>query len=152
MVDLEASMAACKARYESGNKRALFDAIFCCIGSYPQKSVPEWAVAAFMEAYGKIISAEARTYDEAFGTPWPKGRHLPELRKRLRRRYPIWHRVRILNAGDGEPIGDDLYRTVARELGIGVDEVRETYELLQRAGGNRSNLYRRHRRRPNVKP
>ena len=78
-------------RHEAGDKRALFDPIVACGKS--GIPLPPWIVNAFEEGRRRVADMELGSWDEAFGRPWPKGRHLSQLRRRKRLKAMIHNEV-----------------------------------------------------------
>src|SRR5688572_20847980 len=99
-------MEELRRRYGAGQKRAVMDALFICLSS--RKSVPRWVGDAFEKAFWTVTSAGARSWDDVFGKPWPKGARLKDARTRIEYRYQIWHYCRSLHA-NGMPIGAELF-------------------------------------------
>lgn len=54
--DHDDKIAELKQKFDAGNKRAWLDAIYVCICSHPEKSVPVWAKAALEQALGNVAS------------------------------------------------------------------------------------------------
>ena len=42
---------------------------------------PDWLTSAFLKQFDRVKDAEVRTWDEAFGAPYPKSVHLETIRK-----------------------------------------------------------------------
>lgn len=139
MRDHAADMEKLHERHKAGNKRAVLDALFVCLCSYPAKEVPGWARDAFRHAYGEVYAARARHWDDVFGDPWPKG-HLKDKRLRIEYRYQVWRHCRQLHA-EGMPIGEPLFKKVGKKVGIGTRQTREMFYEQERAGGRHSNLW-----------
>ena len=51
------------------------------------------AVSPFEEGRRRVADMELGSWDEAFGRPWPKGRHLSQLRRRKRLKAMIHNEV-----------------------------------------------------------
>lgn len=140
MADHEADMLKIKRRHDSGDKRAVLDAYLVCTVSVPQKPLPQWAIRGFALAYGAVMRAESRSWNDVFGARWPKGTRLADARTRIQYRYKVWHYCRSLHA-NGMAIGPALYERAAKKLGFGKRQVKEMFEDYERSLGHRSNLW-----------
>jgi hypothetical protein len=125
-------LEALRQRYVDGEKLALARALFMCLGSKPQKAVPEWACTAFFLAYCGIWAAEISSWDEAFGRKFPKGR-LKQERKKISLLYPVWNECQRLRRR-GEPVDEHLFASAGKKFGIGAVLTRKLYYRMKKAG------------------
>ena len=134
------ALAELEQRHDKGERGAVLDALDHCFSCRPIKEVPKWARAAFCEAYDEIFAARARSWDDVFGKPYPKGTNLSAVRRRKALEYKTWYCVRTLHAA-GKPLDDVMWSAVAKKLGIGRRRVKKYYYLLEKAGGHSSTLW-----------
>jgi hypothetical protein len=78
-------------QFESGHKAVLLMALHQCL--LLNKPLPEWLRKAFIKAYEYAMGFEAKSWDDVFGRPHPKGAHLETRRQHRDLRIPIWLRV-----------------------------------------------------------
>ncbi|WP_028995064.1 hypothetical protein [Azonexus hydrophilus] len=115
-------------RYNNGDDFALMEALYSC--SCHGLKMPDWVAAGFRHGYRQILACNAKSLDEVFGRPFPKGKHLNALRKRRNIRFAIWNKVGdILRAEPGTPINRELFKRVGREVSppVGGSEAEEIY-------------------------
>jgi hypothetical protein len=102
--------------FEKGDHVALMEAIArCMMYGVP---IPNWAASAFCAGYQAIGRLEANSWDDVFGKPHAKGKHLKHKALRLKKREQVYHRIRELHA-EGRAIDDELFERVGKELGVG---------------------------------
>jgi hypothetical protein len=124
--DHAAEMVALEKQFHSGRKRAVLDALLVCVCAIPAKPVPRWVAQAFAKAVYEVTSAHVASWDDVFGEPLPKGRHLKARRRRLRLRDLVWRECMERRA-DGAGTSDKLFNEVAENLRITLREVRELF-------------------------
>jgi hypothetical protein len=108
------SLAACKKRYEEGDKAALLKAINECAGS--GVLIPDWAAKAFKASYRAAAwEFKHRSWDNVFGQPH-KSKNLHAARQARKLRQAVYDRVGQLRATRPKP--RDIFQTVADELDI----------------------------------
>jgi hypothetical protein len=93
---------------------AVLDAIrFCFVCRI---DVPEWARRAFLDIHARGKTGEFKSWDEGWGRPLTKGQF-----ERFNRDLVAWFQVRekIEARPAGEPIDDELFEKIGRDLGIG---------------------------------
>jgi hypothetical protein len=130
-----------KQKHEDGDKTALLYAVYHCL--LMKRPLPEWLRLAFLHTYESRARFEIRSWDEAFGTPVPRGTHLEKEREHTELRARILERARELTAV-GATIDKHLFEEIGRGLGISgttastlyYDErgrkLREHYEIIDR--------------------
>jgi len=102
-------------RSKNGDKSALLDAIYyCCLMKRP---LPEWLRRAFLTAYNTKTGYEIKSWDDAFGQPHPKGKHVDRERLKFKLRHILVQRVEELQSE--MPIDKKLFEKIGKELGIG---------------------------------
>ena len=82
---------------------------------------PAWVREAFCAAYVKVAAAKVRSWDEAFGKPYPKNAKLTGLQS-SKRRYEVasWiDRLPEQRRNGALREGGDLYGLAAEKLGMG---------------------------------
>jgi hypothetical protein len=117
-----------KAEYESGgHPEAVLRIVWVC--AMHRWQLPEWAKNAFDAVYRLAYEGRLRSWDEAFGEPFPEQQ---VRRAKMRgRRVEVWAKVHDY-ALQGEPITNDLFERVGRDLGISsYTTVKELYYEVQ---------------------
>jgi hypothetical protein len=120
-----------KEQFEAGDKSKLLHAIhFLCLMNRayaivdddgkvlaePQfRPMPEWLRIAFLRAYEAATRYEIRSWDDAFGQPHPKGRHLKTEKRNAELRFLILRRVEELKT-ENTPIDKGLFEQIGEEL------------------------------------
>lgn len=125
-----------KARYEAGDKNALLGAIRICANH--DLVMPEWLARAFIRSYDKVLTHRVKSWDEAFGSPLPKGKHLNAARKKREKSPAVWLEVRRMVTEEGRAIDDLLFEDVGKKLGLGKTQASEFYYAHDALWGNLS--------------
>lgn len=104
--------------YEAGDPLALLGAVTIC-GEYGLL-IPEWAAEALSSAFYRVEQFEAKSWDEAFGAPHPKGKHLDRARKSREKGPAIYARIMdiVHDENPTPPIDDALFERVGKEFGL----------------------------------
>lgn len=115
-----------RARFAAGDRVALLAAIReCARCGLP---MPEWVAVAFIRSYDRVLNCRVKSWDDAFGAPFPKGAHLNALRKRRELRFAVGlavlHRVQ---RDPSTPIDKGLFEAVGDEFGVGASQAEELY-------------------------
>lgn len=108
-------LKAAKNKIQRGDKTVLLMAIHHCL--LMKKPLPKWLREAFVQAYESAYPFEARSWDEVFGPPHPKGAHLQARKRNLELRIPLWKRVQERVVA-GDKIDKGLFERVGPEFGI----------------------------------
>jgi hypothetical protein len=117
---------ACKEHFEKGNRWALMQAIDVC-ATY-REPLPDWAAAAYREAFESVRTGRAKSWDAVFGKPYPKGSHGAAIYKRQTVMWPIFNAVLQFRAKDKKVALDTaLFERVGKIFGIGKTQVSEFY-------------------------
>jgi hypothetical protein len=102
-----------RQKFDSGDRMALLGAVRQCANH--DLPLPAWAAKAYIEAYDLVLTCRAKSWDEAFGTPYPKNSNLNAMRKRRLLRYAVFNEVRrLLNVDPRPPIDATLFETVGK--------------------------------------
>jgi hypothetical protein len=109
--------------YETGDKEELLYCLDYCISK--RQPIPAWLGQAFLAAYDKVRRHNAGSWDDVFGKPVEKGRHLAAARRKIKVLWPLFWRIRGRNA-TGEPL-EDLFREVGKEFGFSSTVAKELY-------------------------
>jgi hypothetical protein len=102
-----------REEFEAGEVYAIFRAIAFC--GNEKIIIPEWAVQALYDGMRKYAKYEVATFDEAFGFPPLKGKHLDRMREKRRYQLAVYQRVNEYLGADWK-IGNLLFETVADEF------------------------------------
>ncbi len=78
--------------------------------------LPEWAAKAYISAYDTINNAEKKSWDDVFGKPYPKGRHLNAINKKKRLRFAVFFAVE--EKAKSLPIDEGLFEEVGKKFNI----------------------------------
>ena len=111
-----AELSICERDFKAGDKLALAHAIAIC--ACADIEMPDWVARAFLQGFNELREFKARSWDDVFGPPRPKGTHASALRKRRERSFLAWAYVRHL-AASGEPIDNELFDRVGKRLRVG---------------------------------
>jgi hypothetical protein len=107
-----------ESQFRAGDKGALLHAIYKC--SLDGLPLPEWVATAYGRAYRRILACEAKSLDEAFGSPFPKGHHVAAARRRRELRPAIYLRIKAMLDGESPPpVDDELFEQVGAEFNVG---------------------------------
>lgn len=108
-------LEALRIEFTAGKKDSLLEAIRFC--GNEQVIMPEWVVGAFFAATNDWYALKVKTLDDAFGCPWPKGKHLNAAKKRRDKAPAVY--LMVKKAKDsGIPVDSSLFEGIASELGI----------------------------------
>jgi hypothetical protein len=125
MIDLE----RCKELFEKGDRSQILSCLdHCLMDDLP---IPDWLARAFVAACDDVRTYKVKSWDDVFGRPLPKGRHLEDARRNYAIAFPLWRRVRALH-NTGEPIDKGLFEKVGAEFDIGGTTASELYYELCR--------------------
>jgi hypothetical protein len=124
--NLERTLDNHRRAFEAGEKRAALDAIFWAF--FYQGTPPDWAAEFYKQNYMKIMDFQAKSLDEAFGKPFPKGTNLKAKRKYQQLRIAVLETVlRIKGREPDLPFGDMLFEEVGKVHGISKTVASEIY-------------------------
>jgi hypothetical protein len=86
------------------------------------QEVPEWARKELFEAY---FHNRPKSWDEVFGTPFPKDTKVASLQKLNLIKGKVFRRIKELHAR-GRPIGDELFEQVGKEFAVSAQPIRDS--------------------------
>ena len=117
-----------RQRYEDGDHSVVLQAVHRCA----QRSIPlpDWVAQAFVAGYNRVVNCRAKSWDDVFGRPYPKGANLNALRKRRTIRFAVWNEVqRILMSEPDTAIDAGLFERVGKSvrLPVGKTEADKLY-------------------------
>ena len=116
----------CKAEYEAGNQWALMQAIRVCASD--DVPMPNWVATAYVKCFEACRIGEAKSWDDVFGKPHPKGSNLSAILKRHKNQWPLVNRIRELKAADPTlALDEGLFEKVGKEFGLGKTLASEYY-------------------------
>lgn len=111
---------------EGGDGYAVLSCIRICVDF--RLVAPEWLALAFNRHFEKVATCKVRSWDEAFGRPYP-GKHLRDLRRRHQLQGLVFNRItNIRDVESPRPaIDESLFERVAAEFKIGKTMCAELY-------------------------
>ncbi len=123
----------CREAFHRGDEYELMHAIRICANH--GLPLPEWAAMAYIKAYDSVINARAKSWDEVFGAPYPKGKHLNATRKKRMLEFAVYNRINEILRGEPvtsampqrTPTDGYLLERVAKEFHIGKTLAAEYY-------------------------
>ena len=112
-----------RQRYEAGDSFSLMQAVFKCA----QRSLvmPAWVAQPFIDGYYAVVNCRAKSWDDVFGSPYPKGAQLAARRKRRLALVAVWNAATAIlmkepdvaiDVGFFERIGRDAHPPVGKTL------------------------------------
>ena len=106
-----------EAQFDAGDSFALLQAIRKCANH--DLRMPGWVTQNYIERFDRVLNCKLGSWDETFGRPYPKGKHISKLRDRTSLRLQVYIRVReILAADKSIAIDNELFGSVGAKLGI----------------------------------
>lgn len=118
-----------RSRFEQGDRVALLDAVHVC--AIHRLVMPAWVAENYLDAYRAVITGKAKSWDEVFSRPYPKGVHINRLQKERKNRWRVYSEVSRLRAS-GESLDEALLEKVGRRLGLGKTQTSEIYYQAKR--------------------
>lgn len=104
--------------YRAGDKQALLEALYGCF--IHSLSFPRWCKKAFISACEEVYTYKAKTWDDVFGRPHPKGTHLAAKREEREMSFRVYEEIRqIKKECPSTPIDGQLFEEVGKKFGIG---------------------------------
>ena len=89
---------------------------------------PDWLAMAYMRAYYKVVNCQVRTWDEAFGPAFPKGRNLAAARRARRNRVKVALAVNeALRRDPTRTVGPALWQEIGEQVGEGKTRTEELW-------------------------
>jgi len=113
-------------KYRTGNCSAIMEALsICSLNSLP---IPQWCEKAFLVSYRKVKFYKAKSWDDVFGRPHPKGMHVEAKRQELEKSYLIYRRIEQIKKEEPHTAIDGaLFERVGKEFGVGGKTLTEGY-------------------------
>jgi hypothetical protein len=119
----------CERRYQNDSFMLMYAIRICARHALP---LPDWVARAYSEAYDKVHKYHARSWDEVFGKPYPKGRHLSASRKLLEKSQGVWAEItKIKEECPNRPIDEFLFEEVGEKFNIGKTKASEYYYAVE---------------------
>jgi hypothetical protein len=106
-----------RQKFIDGDKAALLEAMYYWMWNYEHDSMPRWLFNHFLNAYEAVRQAQAKSWDDVFGEPWPKGRHVESLGYRYRISHPLYELVERAREA-GTPVDDRLFEEVGAQFDV----------------------------------
>lgn len=123
-------LAVCEKQYEHNPYMLLMAIRICANHDLP---LPGWAAKAYIAAYDSVTNARAKSWDEVFGAPYPKGTNLAATRKRRVLKHAVWNEIhRIKKVNPDTPIDSHLFECIGAGFGIGKTLAEEFYYEVER--------------------
>jgi len=123
-----------QTRYEKGDKFSLMLALQVCI-EY-KFDIPEWVATSFSSAINRAASYEAKSWDDVFGSLYPKGTRVSDLRAKFLLEGKVYCLAREIILNNPErAIDTELFDEVAEEFGIGRTAAEAYYRSIVKQGG-----------------
>ena len=117
------------SQFKQGDHGALLDALHVC--AVHDLVMPAWVAESYLDAYRTVLAGEAKSWDEVFSPPHPKGAHLNRIRKERKNRWRVYSEVTRLHDA-GEPLDEALFCKVGGKLGLGKTQTSEIYYQAKR--------------------
>ena len=131
-------IARLEKEFVAGSGFALMQAIRLCANH--DLILPPWVADGFIRGFDKALNYRVRTWDEAFGSPHPKGTNLFSARQRKAKRGRVFSRVtEILAADPKRAVDDGLFAEVGAQPDIALSKTvcNELYYEVRNALGPR---------------
>lgn len=111
-------MSHLKERFDGGEKWALMQAIDVC--ARKRWALPDWAALAYISAFEKIQSADAKSWDEVFGRGYKKGTNFNALSKKIKLRCDVFEHARdLIESEPTTPIDNEFFVRIGKKFNIG---------------------------------
>jgi len=106
--------------YRSGDRRALMTALMWCMRN-------GWAIPAWIKrAMLKADALNPKSWDEALGSPTPKGQHHHRLTREKMVSFILYSKIEKLRK-DRRPVGQGLFEEVGKKFGMSGSLARNLY-------------------------
>ncbi len=108
------------------NPDAVIEALYEC--AYYSLPIPSWCERAYISAYRNIRQYKAKSWDDVFGKPHPKGTHIATKRQEREMTWRVYSEIqKIKRESPSTPIDGFLFDHIGRKLGIGGKTLTEAY-------------------------
>ena len=130
-----------KEKFEQGDAHALMLALRICANH--DLVMPAWVSRAYIAKFDTVNLYRAKSWDEVFGRPIPKGRHLRALRNDLDMPWKIYFRIqKILREEKSSrapaKMDNALFSRVGKEVGINRSDAQRYYYQAKKAFDERA--------------
>jgi len=116
----------CHTRFEMGDQYALMTALRIC--ACHTLAWPEWVAEAYIRGYDTVNNRRAKSWDEVFGSPLPKGAQLAAQRKKRKLMFAVHNAVTAEMARHpNRPIDEALFTEIGLPFNIGKTLTSEYY-------------------------
>lgn len=130
-----------RVQYEAGDRMALLAAIRRCANH--GLVMPEWVAKEFIRGYDSVLNCREKSWDAAFGAPYPKNSNLRAMRRRRTLRLSVYNAVNDLHRRDPKeyPIDGITFAVIGKRKqfnmsGSAIGKLYyETKHLMQRVSG-----------------
>jgi len=96
---------------------------------------PDWLARAYLRGFRTVVNCEARSWDEAFGAPFPKGTNIAAARRARRNRVAVAVAFSdILQRDPSRPVDKALWEEIGARIGEGATRAEELYREALRMG------------------
>jgi hypothetical protein len=118
-----------KIQFDGGDDFALLLAVgICALNGW---LMPDWVADNFLQRFELVRSSQVKSWDEAFGKPFPEGVHLDRLRRDRVMIPAVWSRIRHLRETENISVGDALFERVGEEFNVGKTKCKELYYQVE---------------------
>jgi hypothetical protein len=106
-----------RQRYVAGDENSILPALFeCAMDGLP---IPAWCAQAFINAFREVKTYRAKSWDDVFGSPHPKGTQLGSKKNQREKEFKVYMRISaIKKCSPSTPIDVGLFEKIGKELGI----------------------------------
>jgi hypothetical protein len=113
--------------YRKSKKPAiLLEALYLC--ALNDFVIPKWCALDFIAAFRRVKGFKAKSWDDVFGLPHPKGTHLHAKRQKREKSFVVFNVIsEIKQKNPDEAIDGALFEKVGRKLAIGGKTLVEEY-------------------------
>ncbi len=115
-----------RKQYQKGEKKAITEGLYlCALNDIP---LPKWLAFSYLAAFRKVIFFKAKSWDDVFGRPHPKGTQLLAKRDKREKMFSLYNRIHeIKQRSPDTPIDESLFEKVGKEFGLGKSLTNEYY-------------------------
>ncbi len=118
------SLSKLEIAHDSGNSRALMDAIrICADEGIP---LPTWVRVAFVSAHERVARAQSGSWDEVLGKPYPNGK-LHNIAKHKRMDWEIYNDVVDMKRDEPRTSYEEIYSRLAERYRVSTSTVRDAH-------------------------
>ncbi len=117
-------------QFEHGDQLSLMRALRECART--GLPMPDWVAKNYILAFDTILNYRAKSWDEVFGKPFPKGGNLNATKKKRDLKYAVLNDINaILQAKPDTPIDVSLFESVGQKYAIGKTLAAEYYYAVK---------------------